>query len=140
MNTRLDELQASILRIKLRHLEEGNTRRRIIAGHYNAALSSANLILPQAASDIRHVYHQYVVRTHKRDGLKAYLHAKGIGTAILYPEPVHQQAGYRSRVAIGAGGLSVSEAICKEILSLPMYPELTENQIQKITETILEWQ
>lgn len=139
MNSRLDELQAAILRVKLRYLEKGNARRRNIARIYNEALLKTGLILPREAGEVSHVYHQYVVRSDQRDSLQSHLQASFVGTAIHYPMPVHLQRGYRDRVVIGIGGLQQTEAICHQILSLPIYPELTDEQVGNIIEVIREW-
>ena len=100
LNTRLDELQAAVLRAKLPHLDRENARRREIAAHYDAVLESTRLDLPRAAQGVTHVYHQYTVRTPYRDELAAFLNNRGIGAGILYPLPVHV-AGGLSRAASG---------------------------------------
>jgi len=139
MNSRLDEIQAAILRVKLHYLEEGNVRRRNIARIYNKALLETGLVLPQEVGEVSHGYHQYVVRSDQRDSLQSHLQANSVGTAIHYPMPVHLQRGYRDRVVIGMGGLQQTEAICHQILSLPIYPELTDEQVGKVIEVIREW-
>jgi len=137
MNSRLDELQAAILRVKLRYLDEDNHRRREIAQQYNALLANTNLILPSPQGD--HVYHQYVIRTQQRDALKEFLKANNIGSLIHYPMPIHLQPAYNKRVAISPSGLSYTEKICREILSLPMYPQMTNEQVNQVGNTILQW-
>lgn len=138
LNTRLDELQAAILRVKLRYLDGENSRRRELAQFYNTLLSSTDLVLPKEKSNVRHVYHQYVVRSQRRDALKAYLKKQGIGTLIHYPVPIHLQRAYRGRLG-DKGLLSYTEEACREILSLPMYPQLSEKQVRSISELILDW-
>jgi dTDP-4-amino-4,6-dideoxygalactose transaminase len=137
MNSRLDELQAAILRVKLRYLEAENDRRREIAALYNRLLSSSDLALPREAAGARHVYHQYVVRSQRRDSLKAMLKHRSVETAILYPLPVHRQRGYAHGAKLSAEGLPETEKACLEILSLPVYPELTDGQILRVAETIV---
>ena len=126
VNSRLDELQAAILRIKLRHLDASNARRRQIAAAYSDRLSG--LIVP--GDHPGHVYHQYVVRSPQRDELQTRLRDRGIGSLIHYPVPVHLQPAYRGRLEHGS--LAQTERIVSEILSLPMYPELTPTQIDAI--------
>jgi dTDP-4-amino-4,6-dideoxygalactose transaminase len=140
MNSRLDELQAAVLRVKLRHLDEDNDRRRNVAALYGDLLSAANILLPMQAGNTRHVYHQYTIRSSGRDELRATLQTNAVDTSILYPVPVHLQPAYRDRITIGAGGLAESERICNEILSLPMYPELTPQQISRVAELIISWE
>jgi len=138
LNTRLDELQAAILRVKLRYLDDENSRRHKLAQLYNALLSSTDLVLPKEKGDVCHVYHQYVVRTQRRDTLKAYLKDHGVDTLIHYPVPVHLQPAYRGRLG-DKGLLPYTEQVCQEILSLPMYPELSEEQVRWISQLILDW-
>src|SRR5439155_18246003 len=121
MNSRLDELQAAVLRVKLRYLDHGNERRRQLAEAYGAALARAGLALPQCDPDAFHVYHQYVVRSPRRDALRTLLRAQGVDTAIHYPVPVHRQRAYLGRIRHVS--LARTEDATREILSLPMYPE-----------------
>ena len=139
MNTRLDELQAAILRVKLRYLDQDNARRRYLARLYDSLLSATTLILPKAHEDAHHVYHQYVVRSEHRDALRVFLKDNSVGTLIHYPLPVHLQPAYRGRTLIGAGGLEHTERLCREILSLPMDPQLSDEQAQLVGELILQW-
>lgn len=139
MNTRLDELQAAVLRVKLPHLDAGNARRRAIAQSYHQLLYDSPLKLPVERFSCRHVYHQYVIRTARRDELARYLAHRGIGTAVHYPVPVHLQPGYQDRVALGPGGLQFTEALAGQVLSLPMHPALPDEEVQEIAETILRW-
>jgi dTDP-4-amino-4,6-dideoxygalactose transaminase len=129
MNSRLDEMQAAILRVKLRHLDGDNARRQAIAGIYDYGLRWCDGIgLPARRQGGTHVFHQYVLRCRDRDALQAALKSRGVGTNIHYPMPVHLQPAYLNRVAIGPGGLSESERASREVLSLPMFPELGEDQ------------
>ncbi len=138
INTRLDEIQAAILRIKLKYIDNDNSKRRNIAELYNAGLKHADVILPKVEKDYLHVYHQYVIRTSRRDQLQSYLKHEGIGTSVHYPLPVHFQPAYKNRRLV-LGRLPITEAVVSEILSLPMFPELTESQVFKVTEKIKLW-
>jgi dTDP-4-amino-4,6-dideoxygalactose transaminase len=138
MNTRLDEMQAAILRVKLPALDAANTRRREIASMYAAQLGEADFVLPVERANTRHVYHQYVIRTPNRDALREFLLQRGVVTSVLYPRPVHLQPAYLHCVEIGAGGLVTTERLCREILSLPLYPELTDDEVEIVCRLILE--
>jgi dTDP-4-amino-4,6-dideoxygalactose transaminase len=138
LNSRLDELQAAILRVKLRYLNEENRKRRSLAGIYEDMLSTTSLVLPKCAPETSHVYHQYVVRSGGRDGLKAFLRERGIGTLIHYPVPAHLQPAYRGRLRC-AGSMVNTESVAQQVLSLPIYPELTSEQIEQIGEAIVSW-
>jgi dTDP-4-amino-4,6-dideoxygalactose transaminase len=139
MNTRLDELQAAVLRVKLRHLDAENGRRQEIAKAYDAALETSGSTLPRSAADATHVYHQYTILTPRRDELASFLKSEGINAAILYPSPVHLQPAYRGRVNAPAGGLPVSERVCRELLCLPMHPQLGEAQVRRIIDQVRRW-
>jgi dTDP-4-amino-4,6-dideoxygalactose transaminase len=132
VNSRLDELQAAILRVKLASLAQDNARRRAIAARYDAGLAGLQLTLPARAPRVEHVFHQYVVRSPRRDALRAALQEAGIGTNIHYPMPIHLQPAYRGRIAIGATGLAETERAANEILSLPMYPQLADAQVDRV--------
>jgi dTDP-4-amino-4,6-dideoxygalactose transaminase len=133
MNSRLDEMQAAILRVKLRHLDADNARRQAIAGIYDYGLRWCEGIgLPARRSGGTHVFHQYVLRCRDREAMQAALKARGIGTNIHYPVPVHLQPAYQDRVAIGPGGLGESERAAREVLSLPMFPELGEDRAERV--------
>ena len=138
MNTRLDELQAAILRVKLKYLDVENSRRRKIAEMYSELLPEGSVITPQVTKSSYHVYHQYVIRTQKRDELRKFLEANSIQTGIHYPLPVHLQPAYKQRLLTN-GPLSVTESVCHEILSLPVFPQLTDEQVLRVGQTILEW-
>ncbi len=127
-NHRLDNLQAAILRVKLPHLDELIGLRRKWAAEYNRLLADSGLQLPIEPPGYQHVYHLYVIRSKNRDALQAQLKERGIGTALHYPNPVHLQPFY-SEGRDRRGEFPVSEQICREILSIPMYPELTEEQV-----------
>lgn len=133
-NSRLDEIQAAILRIKLKYLENWNRKRRNIAQLYNQLLRGI-VLTPQEDIDARHVYHLYVIKTEKRNELQEYLFSKNIGTNIHYPIPVHLQKGYAD-LGYKKGEFPMSEKTAKEILSLPIFPELRENEILYICNSI----
>ena len=132
VNSRLDEVQAAILRVRLPRLDANNARRRAIAGSYDAALSESPLLPPVRREGATHVFHQYVLRVEGRDALAAQLRAQGIGTGVHYPVPVHLQPAYRGRVALGPAGCTETEAVADEVLSLPMFPEMTDAQVEHV--------
>ncbi len=139
-NSRLDELQAAILRVKLRHLDSWNERRRRHAWTLNQALTGASLTLPPLGGDGTYdVFHLYVVRHPQRDALRAFLAARGIGTGIHYPIPIHLQPAY-AWLGCGPGSFPVAEHWAAECLSLPMYAELTEQQIERVVEAVWEFE
>ncbi|NEO52977.1 MAG: DegT/DnrJ/EryC1/StrS family aminotransferase [Okeania sp. SIO3B5] len=139
MNTRLDPMQAAILRVKLQYLDGDNQQRQHIAEKYDGLLANIPWKLPKLQGNIDHVYHQYVVRGENRDDIRGFLKEKAIGTAIHYPSPVHLQPAYRDRLPIGSGGLETTEKIGKEIFSLPMYPQLGDDGVRRIGEAIALW-
>ena len=126
-------MQAAILRAKLRRLDRWNEARRKKAALYNSLLKG--VLCPTEAEYARHVYHQYVIRTAHRDDLKRFLADQGIGTLIHYPVPVHLQEAYRD-LGLSRGALPVTERCAGEILSLPLYPELPDEQISEVAEAI----
>jgi dTDP-4-amino-4,6-dideoxygalactose transaminase len=135
-NARMDEIQAAILRIKLRHLDEWNARRRACATRMSAALTGTSLALPNVDQpDIYHVFHLYVVRHPRRDQLKAFLAERGIHTAIHYPIPIHLQEAY-GHLGHKEGDFPSTEQRAADSLSLPMYAELTERQIEYIADAV----
>jgi dTDP-4-amino-4,6-dideoxygalactose transaminase len=132
VNSRLDEVQAAILRVKLAHLDAHNARRQAIAAAYDAALAGASLRPPARRAGAGHVFHLYVVRTPQREAVQARLRGLGVATGIHYPSPVHQQPAYRDRVALGPSGCQKTEAVARDVLSLPLYPELTDAQVEQV--------
>jgi dTDP-4-amino-4,6-dideoxygalactose transaminase len=133
VNSRLDELQAAMLRVKLRRLDADNARRAAVAARYDEALAGSTRIVPPArVSGCGHVHHQYVVRSPDRAALQARLRESGIGTNIHYPVPIHLQPAYRGRVALAPGGLPHTERAALEVLSLPMYPQLSDAQVTDV--------
>ncbi|MCC6804435.1 MAG: DegT/DnrJ/EryC1/StrS family aminotransferase [Anaerolineae bacterium] len=133
MNSRLDEMQAALLRVKLQHLDAINDARREIAAAYDRSLRGVTL--PTEQPNARHVYHLYVVRHAQRDPLAEALRARGVETLVHYPIPVHLQAAYAD-LGYGKGSLPVTEQIAQEILSLPLYYGLTEEQIAVVAEAV----
>jgi dTDP-4-amino-4,6-dideoxygalactose transaminase len=138
VNSRLDEVQAAILRVKLAHLDRQNARRAEIASAYNQALRGTVLRPPSRRDDAAHVYHLYVVRSDARDKVQAALRQMGVGTGIHYPVPIHQQPAYAGRVALGAFGCPETATAAQQILSLPLYPELTDDQVAFICNALRE--
>lgn len=134
-NTRLDEIQAAVLRVKLRTLEEQNDRRIKLADFYNRELQGTDLVLPKAREVATQVYHLYVVRSPRRDLLVNFLRDRGIGAMVHYPIPVHCQPAYKERF-YGGDDLPETERIAREVLSLPIHPELTESEAQKVVEAV----
>jgi dTDP-4-amino-4,6-dideoxygalactose transaminase len=138
-NARLDEMQAAILRVKLRYLEDWNTARRARAAALSSALAGTSLRLPQPAGEgVREVFHLYVVRSPERDKLQAFLKQRGIGTGIHYPRPIHLQPAY-AELEYSEGAFPATERLAAEILSLPMYAELTDAQIERIAAAVREF-
>ena len=137
-NTRLDELQAAILRVKLRTLDADNARRRRLASMYDEWLAASPVILPVEMPYGQHVYHLYVVRAERRDALQVFLKERGIGSLIHYPVPVHLQPAYRGRLG-DVGSLPETERAAREVLSLPMFPELTEAEVRQVADAVREF-
>lgn len=134
-NSRLDELQAAILLAKLKHLDQWNKKRQKIATVYSRTLKSTSIVIPRQAPWATSVWHLYVVRSKSRQQLASYLKNHGIATQIHYPVPVHLQSIYRSQKP----KLPVTERLVKEIISLPIYPELTDRMVKKIIASINGW-
>jgi|HubBroStandDraft_6_1064221.scaffolds.fasta_scaffold60269_2 dTDP-4-amino-4,6-dideoxygalactose transaminase len=130
-NYRMEGLQGAILRVKLRHLEQWTERRRAFARAYNQALAEYDVERPAEMPWARHVYHLYTVRSKDRDGLQKALLEEGIQTAVHYAEPVHVQPAY-SDLGYARGAFPEAEQAAGEVLSLPMYPEMTDEQIQQV--------
>ena len=135
INSRLDELQAAILRVKLRTLDASNDRRRAIAARYATGLANTKLVLPTEGANARHVYHLYVVRAQGREELMKRAREAGVGTGIHYPVPVHLQPAYAGR-CVGADALPETERAASEVLSLPMYPELSDADVAAVIRTL----
>ncbi len=135
MNSRLDELQAGILRVKLRHVEAWNKRRRVLAAIYFDRLSNTELVLPVPPVDSEHVFHQFVIRHPRRDVLRSDLKTREIHTLIHYPLPIHLQPAYAD-LGYPIGSFPNTELASREVLSLPMYPELTEEQVHLVSQAV----
>lgn len=134
-NSRLDEIQAAILSVKLKHLDAWNTRRREIAEMYNSMIQHSDIKCPHEMSYGKHVYHLYPIRTKHRNELQQFLLDNGIQTLIHYPIPIHLQESYAD-LGKKKGSYPEAEAHCDEELSLPLFPELTDNEVKYICETI----
>jgi dTDP-4-amino-4,6-dideoxygalactose transaminase len=135
VNSRLDEIQAAVLRTRLPHLADWNARRNEIADTYTEALAESDVRPLARLGERTHVYHLYVVDAPDRDALQRHLGDHGIGTLIHYPKPVHAHPPYR-RLGDGPVPLEVSERLCSRILSLPIYPELRDDEVERITEAL----
>ncbi len=134
-NSRLDEVQAAVLRVKLAYLDDDNAARNQLATEYDRGLCKIDLCLPRRRVNATHVYHQYVVGARNRDELQASLKAKGVGTLVHYPLPVHLQPAYQGRLS-GSDKLPETEKAAREVLSLPMYPELSADEVQTVIEAV----
>ena len=138
-NARMEGIQGAVLGVKLRHLEDWTERRRSRAAIYDRLLGSCAAVrLPRAAPDRRHVYHIYAVRVDDRDGFMAFLRERGVGTAIHYPFPVHLLEGY-SDLGYGRGDFPVAERVASEVVSLPMFPELSDAQAEQVAAAVTAW-
>src|SRR5437667_1032326 len=138
-NSRLDEIQAAILRVKLRHLSNWQRARQSHAAEYNRLFSEIPGVMPPLAPDgFEHVYHQYTIRVEKRDALQKFLSERRIGSTIYYPYPLHLQPLY-SALGHKAGDFPHAEGAAQEVLSLPMYPELRKEQIARVVEAVAEF-
>jgi dTDP-4-amino-4,6-dideoxygalactose transaminase len=134
---RIDALQAAILGAKLPHLEQWTEARRSHAHLYNELLSSASITTPYESPNVRHVYHLYVIRTAHRDRMLEHLQSKGIGAGIHYPIPLHRQPAYLKQ-GYGDVRLPITEQVASEVISLPMYPELSREQIEYVAHAVSE--
>ena len=138
LNSRLDELQAAILRVKLRHLNEWNEARRRWASLYNELLTGSEVVTPQESSYGEHIYHLYVVRSKERDELQQFLAQKAIGTMIHYPLPIHLMEAYHG-LGYGPGSFPQAEEHCRQALSLPLYSEITKEEVEMVADSIKEF-
>jgi dTDP-4-amino-4,6-dideoxygalactose transaminase len=136
-NYRLEGLQGAVLRVKLRHLEAWTESRRAAAARYDRMLSNSGIPIPYVRPDVRHVYHIYAIRSADRLGLQAKLLERGIHTGIHYPTPVHLLPAYED-LGYKAGQFPHSEKAAAEVLSLPMYPELTASMQEEVVAALLE--
>jgi dTDP-4-amino-4,6-dideoxygalactose transaminase len=138
-NYRMEGIQGAVLRAKLPHLPEWNQARRRIAHWYHTLLADTPLLLPEEVPQVESVYHLYTVRHPSRDRLKAYLESHGIGTAIHYPYPLHLQKCF-AHLGYTAGAMPIAERAARECLSLPMYPDLSDEQIAAVATAIHDFQ
>jgi dTDP-4-amino-4,6-dideoxygalactose transaminase len=153
-NARMDAIQGAVLRIKLRHVEQWNQRRREIAAIYDRLLQQAGLTggrgtsthvdashpvaLPATAPEAKHIFHQYVIRAHRRDGLREFLQERKIGCEIYYPVPLHLQQCF-AYLGYKPSDFPESERACLEVLALPIFPELTDAEQQQVVAAIAEF-
>ena len=132
VNSRFDEMQAAVLRVKLPQLAEDNRRRQAIAERYRQLLAGASLEVPPAAG-VDHVHHLFVVRMGERTQVRAVVADAGVGTAVHYPVPPHRQGAYRD---LEPAPLPVTERLADSVLSLPMHPALTDAQVERVAEVL----
>lgn len=130
-NYRMDGVQGAVLGVKMKHIETWTEARRRIAQRYDAAFGALGLEIPANPADARHVYHVYAMRFDNRDGIRAALEARGVQTGIHYPKPVHLQPAYAD-LGYGPGSLPVAERASERLLSLPMFPEMTDSQVETV--------
>ncbi|MFN8627909.1 MAG: DegT/DnrJ/EryC1/StrS family aminotransferase [Candidatus Binatia bacterium] len=130
-NSRLDEMQAAVLRVKLRHLDARNRRRQQIAAHYSERFSAFDVRVPRELPGEVHVYHQYVIRTSQRERLRAHLQGAGVETGIHYPVPLHRQPSWQRRYG-ASSSFPRAERLADEILSLPVFPDLTDAEVEHV--------
>lgn len=149
-NSRLDEIQAAVLRVRLLHLDAENRRRRELAARYTTALAGISGVsggksdrqpiqLPPPPNDAVPVFHQYAIRTSGREGLRLWLEARGIVAQALYPVPLHHQPAFARWTPTEAGALAQCERCCAEVLSLPVHPALRESEIDTVAAAVLDW-
>ncbi len=137
-NARMDAIQAAVLRVKLDYLDGWNEERRLVARWYNELLGNQPfVVLPTVAPSAHHVYHQYVVQIDDRDSVRKRLSEFGIQTGVHYPIPVHEQPAYR-HLSSGPEAFPATHALCRRILSLPVYPGLTRDQVERVAEALTE--
>jgi len=137
-NSRLDEIQAAVLSVKLPHLDSWNEARRAHATQYGELLEGLPLALPAEADWAAHCFHLFVIRTPKRDALREHLQSQGVGTQLHYPVPIHLQEAY-AFLNKPVGSFPESEGAASEVLSLPMYPELSASAIEQVAESIQDF-
>jgi dTDP-4-amino-4,6-dideoxygalactose transaminase len=135
-NFRMDALQAAVLTVKLQWLDRWNDRRRAIAAYYTRRFAGSDVRPPAELPGVHHVYHQYVLRAPRRDALRDHLAANGVGCNIYYPKSLHLQACFAD-LGYKKGDFPVTEKACDEVLALPIFPELTDAQVQRVADTVL---
>jgi dTDP-4-amino-4,6-dideoxygalactose transaminase len=138
-NCRMDGVQAAMLRVKLSHLESWNARRQALATRYRRALADVpSIALPEVAADREHVYHLFVVRCRERDALQRYLNGCGIAAGVHYPAPIHSQPAF-AFLGYRAGDFPAAETAAREVLALPLYPELADETVAAVCEAVRAW-
>lgn len=138
-NSRLDEIQAALLRVKLPRLDQWNEGRRANADHYDQAFGQTKLVTPHVIDKAKAIYHQYVIQSEDRAGLIAHLEERGVATGVYYPIPLHLQKAF-SALGYQPGDLPVSEYLAERTLALPIYPELTQAQLDHIIQSVLAYE
>ena len=136
VNSRLDEIQAAVLDVKLPHLDRDNARRREISKYYRENITNTKIILPQVYDEMAHVWHIFAIRCENRDDLQKHLEASGVQTNIHYPTPPHKQGAYKEW---GNQTFPVSEEIHRTVLSLPISPVMTDEEVKKVVEVVNEF-
>jgi dTDP-4-amino-4,6-dideoxygalactose transaminase len=139
INSRMDPLQAAILSVQLDYATADGARREWIARRYNEALQGSDVKSPLIAENCKHAYHLYVVRCSRRQMFMDFMRARGIATSVHYPRPVHLQPAYLGRVPLAPRGLPVTETLAQEIVTLPIFPQLTDGEVLRICSALEEW-
>ncbi|MBI2541504.1 DegT/DnrJ/EryC1/StrS family aminotransferase, partial [Candidatus Woesearchaeota archaeon] len=134
-NCRMEAFQGAVLGVKIKHIEEWTEKRRKNAECYNELMNELDVVLPHEADYARHVYHIYAIRAKNRDRLRDFLGKNGVSTGVHYPIPVHLQKAY-SFMGLKKGAFPIAEKVSDEILSLPMYPELSEEQMEYVSKAV----
>jgi len=137
-NSRLDEIQAAVLRVKLKYLDSDNEKRRKLANYFMTHLSGFQFTLPYIRKDNESVFHLFVIKVKRRNELLTYLYSKGIQAGVHYPVPVHLQPAYKGKIKISSD-MSITEGLANKIISLPMYPELTLKDAELVVQTLKEF-
>jgi len=135
-NFRMDAIQGAVLGVKLGYLEGWTEKRKENAEFYDRTLEQAEVRTPRIDKGNTHIYHQYTIKSNRRDELKAFLTERGVASAVFYPKPLHLQEAFRE-LGYKEGDLPVTEGICRQVLSLPVYPELTEGQLEYVAESVV---
>jgi len=133
-NSRLDELQAAILRVKLRYVDKWNERRRDLARQYTQQLSSLSIAVPKEYPQARSVYHLYIIRVKERERVRRFLQAEGIASAVYYPQPLHLTEPFRNQYK--PGDFPMAEQASEETVALPLYPEMSSEQVDEVVKAI----
>jgi dTDP-4-amino-4,6-dideoxygalactose transaminase len=137
-NFRMDALQAAVLNVKLKWLDRWNERRRAIAAYYTTRFTGTDVRPPREIPGSRHVFHQYVIRAPRRDALRDHLQKNGVGCNIFYPRSLHMQACFAD-LGYKQGAFPITEKACEEVLALPVFPELSDPQIERVADVVLSF-